>query len=172
MKKLIMGLLAISVVSCLNNDDLPSYDPLAQLEIDKQNIEAHLTQNGITAQEHDTGIFYTITTEGDDTFPEEGDEVAVNYELYNFDGDLLDTNIEEVAENGGIHNPSRTYEPLEFVLGTGNIISGFQISALLLSVGASGDFYIPSVLAYRNVGSTSIKPNESIMFKIELVEVK
>lgn len=175
MKKLVLGLaalLAFGLSGCLNSDNGPTYDPEAQLEVDKEKIDLYLEENDIQAEIHDTGIRYIITAEGDDTFPEEGQVVSVDYELYRIGGALLDTSKEDLAKEEGVYNSSRVYKPLEFTIGTGQIIPGFQIATLLLSKGGSGDFYIPSVLAYRNIGSQTILPNENLLFKIKLVEIE
>ncbi|MCO6359980.1 FKBP-type peptidyl-prolyl isomerase-like protein [Roseivirga pacifica] len=175
MKKLVLGLsvfLAFGLSGCLNSDDGPSYDPVAQLEVDGEKIDLYLEANDIQAETHDTGIRYVITAEGNGTFPEEGQVVSVDYELYRIGGSLLDTSKEDLAKEEGIYNSDRDYAPLRFTLGTSQLIPGFQIATLLLSEEGSGDFYIPSVLAYRNIGSTSVMPNENLLFKISLVEVE
>lgn len=149
------------------------YDVAAQLAIDVENIDAHLASEGITPNiDQSFGIRYVITTPGDGTGAQPGDIASVNYELYNFAGDLLDTNVEDVARAAGIFSGnSSKYVPLTFVVSSGQLITGFSRSVELLSTTGSGDFYIPSVFAYQNRGSGNIAPNESLLFKIELLEV-
>lgn len=166
-------LVVLAVSGCLGGeDDVLDYDPLAQLEIDKAAIDNYLNANNIVAEtEEGTGIRYVITQTGDGTKPGAADRVAVNYELYNFNGQLLDTSVESVAEDGGIFDPQRDYAPLEFQIGTNGIITGFQRATLLLDVGGKGDFYIPSVWAYQNRSQGNIGANENLIFVIELVEI-
>lgn len=173
MKKWIAGLAVMSLMGCLGgNDDSLDYNPYEQLEIDLALIDSYLEDNNITAKVHEqTQIRYVITTEGSGSNPVTGDFVAVDYELYDFDGNLLDTSKESVAEDGGIRNPNRVYQPLEFQIGTNGVITGFQYATLLLKEGGSGDFYIPSVWAYQNVGSGNVGPNENLIFKITLLEI-
>ena len=175
MKKWILGLLVLSVLACSNDDDFEVYDAEAQWEIDKQVIADYLSGEGINAEEDTlTGIRYVILEEGpEEIYPEFRDSVSVDYELYNFDGVLLDTSVEEVAREGNIYNANRNYAPLVFVLGTGNLIPGFQRATQLLNEGGKGDFYIPSVYAYQNNGSSSgnIAPNENVLFRISLLRL-
>lgn len=173
MKKWIALVSIFGLLGCLGEtDDALDYNPYAQLEIDLAAIDEYLEENNITAEVHEqTQIRYVITTEGSGDNPVTGNFVAVDYELYDFDGNLLDTSIESVAQDGGIHNSNRTYAPLEFQIGTNGVITGFQYATLLLKEGGSGDFYIPSVWAYQNIGSGNIGPNENLIFKITLVEI-
>lgn len=166
-------LLILAVTGCLNgNDDILNYDPIAQLEIDIQAIDAYLDANNIDAEiQESTGIRYVITQTGNDVNPAAGNFVAVDYELYNLDGELLDTSIESIAQAGGSHDSNREYAPLEFQIGTNGVIPGFQYATLLLDVGGKGDFYIPSVWAYQNRGSGNVGPNENLKFVIELKEI-
>jgi len=174
MKKIVLAFLLLGVFAC-SDDEGEVYDADLQLEIDIENIEAYLNEEGITAEVDETGIRYVILEEGTgQESPEVGDSLVVSYTLYNFNGTLLDTSIENVARAGGIYDERRTYAPLEFVLGTRSLISGFQRGAQILKEGGIGDFYIPSVFAYRNTGTSSgsIAPNESILFRIVLLELK
>ena len=172
MKKWIAGIVLLSVFGCLGNDDVLEYNPIEQLEIDIAAIDQFLTENNITALEDEqSGIRYIILEEGNGNDPRDGDVVLVNYELYNFEGELLDTNIESIAQDGGIYNENRNYQPLQFQLGSTGIIAGFQRSTLLLSELGKGDFYIPSVWCYQNYGSANIAPNENLRFVMELVKV-
>lgn len=175
MKKWMLSLAVLALVACNDDDDFEVYDAEAQWAIDKQVIADYLSGEGISAKEDSlTGIRYVILSEGpEEVYPEVGDSVSVDYELYNFEGELLDTSVEEVAREGNIYNQNRSYAPLVFVLGTRNLIAGFQRGTQLLNEGGSGDFYIPSVYAYQNRGSSSgnIAPNENILFRISLLKL-
>ncbi len=172
MKKLAIFVLTVLVLAC-NNNDIEPYDRAAQLTIDLQNIDAYLDAQGITPNvDGATGIRYLITQPGDGSGADNGDIVEVNYALYNFEGELIDTNVADIARDGGIlSNDLSRYVPFRFTVGETGIITGFSRSVELLSTTGSGDFYIPSVYAYQNRGSGNIAPNESLLFKIELLEV-
>ena len=172
MKKLAIFVITLLVIACGNNDIDP-YDQAAQLTIDLENIDSYLKMQGITPNvDGATSIRYVITQVGDGTGADIGDIVEVNYALYNFQGELIDTNIIEVARDEGILGTDLSrYVPFKFTVGEAGIIIGFSRSVELLSTTGSGDFYIPSVYAYQNRGSGNIAPNESLLFQIELLEV-
>lgn len=168
MKKVLAILMVlVIVVSC--NDPEP-YNQETQLIDDINRIDDFLAANGITAEEDITGIRYVITKEGNGTSTVAPNIVAVDYELYRFTGDLVDTSNEDLARSEGIYNPQRDYCAFRFQIGSGVVIPGFEIAVQILSEGGSGDFYIPSVLGYRNLGTSngSIGPNENLLFRMTL----
>lgn len=62
---------------------------------------------------------------------EEGTIIHVEYDLYNAEsGDLIETTREDVAKEHEIHQEGRTYSPLVCVVGSGNLIPGFEESLL------------------------------------------
>ncbi len=79
---------------------------------------------------------------------ESGDFVSVNYvgELEN--GTVFDTSIEQVAQDEGIYNPDRSYEPLGFVTGSGQMLPGFDEAVIGMSVGEEKTVEIPPEEAY------------------------
>lgn len=171
MKKILWCFCLVWAVSC-TNDDAPGYDPQQQLLDDIAAIEAHLQANNLPAEQDDrTGLYYHISQPGSGANPESGDVVTVNYRLFNFQGELLDTNEEQAARDGGIFMEGRQYGPFEVDMGFGQVIPGFERALALLQVEAEGIFYIPSVLAYANVGTGRIGPNENIIFEITLLTV-
>ena len=65
---------------------------------------------------------------------QKGDKVAVNYEGRTEDGVLFDTSIKEVAQAEGL--PLRaSYAPLEFTVGAGQMIKGFDAAVVGMAVG-------------------------------------
>ncbi len=86
---------------------------------------------------------------GEDVVAEEGDLVRVDYIGTLEDGSIFDTSIEEVAkENVDIYNPQRTYQPLEFTVGTGQMISGFDNGVLGMAEGETKNIELEPSDAY------------------------
>ncbi|MDA2806647.1 FKBP-type peptidyl-prolyl cis-trans isomerase [Nocardiopsis suaedae] len=63
-------------------------------------------------------------------------------------------------------------EPLRFTLGAGQVIPGWDQGVLGMRVGGRRKLVIPPHLAYGSRGAGGvIKPNETLVFVIDLVEV-
>lgn len=64
-------------------------------------------------------------------------------------------------------------EPLEFILGTGRVIKGWDQGIAGMKVGGKRTLIIPSHLAYGSRGAgTMIAPGADLIFDVQLVDVK
>ena len=64
-------------------------------------------------------------------------------------------------------------KPIEFPLGQGNVIEGWDEGIALLKVGDKARFVIPSHLGYGSRGAGGvIPPNATLIFDVELMDVK
>lgn len=61
---------------------------------------------------------------------ERGDLIKVDYVGTFSNGTLFDTSIESEAKNAGLFNPGRIYGPLEFEVGAGQVVKGFDQAVL------------------------------------------
>ena len=64
--------------------------------------------------------------------------------------------------------------PLEFPLGTGKVIKGWDQGLVGMKVGGKRTLIIPSELAYgkRGAGGGAIPPDSDLIFDVELLDVK
>ena len=143
-----------------------------QIEKEKKTIETYISEKGITAEVTEEGLYYEITQVGNGVKPQVGQKVKVNYTGTLMDGTVFDTSVEETAKEGNVYNPGRPYEPIEFPIGQGNVIKGWDIGISLLSVGGKATLVIPSPLAYGNrAAGALIQANSTLIFTVELVEI-
>ncbi|WP_300565956.1 peptidylprolyl isomerase [Flavobacterium sp.] len=108
----------------------------------------------------DSGLRYKIIQKGNGKQAEAGKTVAVHYK--------------GALENGKeFDNSYSRKKPIEFPLGRGNVIEGWDEGIALLQVGDKARFVIPSHLGYGSRGAGGvIPPNATLIFDVELMDVK
>ena len=119
---------------------------------------AYLASNGIKAQPQESGLVYVCTKKGKGPKPGYKQTVKVHYTGKLLDGRVFDSSIERG-------------EPIQFQLGVGQVIPGWDEGIALMSKGEKGILYIPSNLAYgaRQAGEL-ITPYSNLIFEVELVD--
>jgi len=117
-----------------------------------------------------SGMYYSIQREGSGPLAIPGDTVVMNYRGNLLDGTVFDSNIDSAFMH---------VQPLNFVLGTGRVIKGWEEGIGYLKPGSKAFFYIPSNLAYgaqSRPGSAAnpkgIPANSVLIFEVELVAAK
>ncbi len=106
----------------------------------------------------DNGLQYKIVKEGTGRTPKLQDKVVVHYKGTLIDGTEFDSSY-------------RRGEPASF--NVNGVIQGWQQALTLMSEGAKWELAIPPHLAYGARGSgPRIGPNETLLFEVELLEVK
>ncbi|MFC2143303.1 FKBP-type peptidyl-prolyl cis-trans isomerase [Candidatus Aenigmatarchaeota archaeon] len=77
-------------------------------------------------------------------------------------------------ENGKVFDSSRQRnEPFIFKLGNGEVIPGWDQGVVGMKIGGHRKLTVPSELAYGKEGVPGvIPPNSTLVFKIELIDVK
>jgi len=88
-----------------------------------------------------------------------GDRILVNYE-----GKLLDgTKFDSSYDRG---------QPIQFVLGIGQVIKGWDEGLSTMKVGGKRKLIIPAQLGYGMQGQGDvIPPNATLIFSVELVSI-
>lgn len=107
-----------------------------------------------------TGLKYVDEQEGTGAAPQKGQRVTVHYTGTLTDGKRFDSS----RDRG---------EPFTFVIGTGQVIKGWDEGVLSMKVGGKRKLMIPANLGYgaRGAGGV-IPPNADLNFDVELLGVK
>jgi peptidylprolyl isomerase len=88
-------------------------------------------------------------------------------------GALVSVHYEGTLENGSVFDSSHVRgRPIEFVLGTGRVIQGWDQGLMGMKVGGKRTLFIPAHLAYGERAIGSIPPNSNLNFTVELLEVR
>lgn len=154
-------------------NDLFEASQKKQTDTDIKIIEDYVAENNLNATKTESGLFYVIEEEGDGPEVEEGSTVGVNYTGYVLDGTVFDTSLEEVARANNKFMEGRPYEPIEFQVGMGRVIPGWDEGLQHLRKGSKAKLLIPSTLAYGNQQvSPEIKANSVLIFDLEVTDVK
>lgn len=121
-------------------------------------------------------IYYIEDAEG--AKPELGSRALVYYKGYLPNGEIFDTNVEELAKELEIFNPRRKeqggYEPMAMLYSPeARTIPGFREGILEMNVGDKAVLFIPSHLGYGERGAPPvIAPNADLIFEVEMVGVQ
>ncbi len=126
----------------------------------KAKTEAELEKLAAGFEKTESGLRYQIIQNGKGKKGEKGKQVSVHYKGQLTDGTVFDSSY------------SRK-EPIDFTLGIGQVIKGWDEGIQLLKVGDKARFVIPSDLAYGSQGAGGvIPPNANLIFDVELLDVK
>lgn len=111
-------------------------------------------------QQTESGLFYKITKKTEGAAPTAGKNVAVHYAGRLADGSEFD-------------NSFKRGEPLQFPVGVGRVIPGWDEGIMLLKEGETATLLIPPTLGYgaRGAGGV-IPPNAWLVFDVELVKAQ
>jgi peptidylprolyl isomerase len=106
-----------------------------------------------------SGLKYLDEVVGTGVSPKPGQKVTVNYTGWFEDGTKFDSSYDQ----GG---------PIDFPIGVGQVIRGWDEALLTMKVGGKRRLVIPPDLGYGARGRGPIPPNATLVFEVELLGVK
>ncbi len=118
----------------------------------EEEIEAYIKKNGIDAVKTETGLYYSITKQGNGNQPKPDSNITIAHFAYLCNGDSFDQN-----------------EALEINLS--ETIAGWTEGLQHFNEGSEGILLIPSRLAYGNTDYGSIPAGSVLIFDIQLIQV-
>jgi cyclophilin family peptidyl-prolyl cis-trans isomerase len=137
---------------------------------------AYLAATKATATTTASGLQFVLLKKGTDIKPVDGSTIYFKYAGYFEDGNVFDTNYEEVAKTFGLFNQARAdqngYQAFPFEAGkkTG-LIQGFIEGMGLMHIGDKILLFLPSKLAYGERGAGGvIPPNTNLVFELEITD--
>ncbi len=137
-----------------------------QKAIDEKQIADFMAKNGLTGKTQKTasGLYYVVTQPGPGPKPTRGDNVKVHYTGKLLNGKVFDSSLNNPR------NPQN--KPIDFQVGIGMVIPGWDEGLQLIPKGSKATFIIPSGLAYGAQGSPPVIPANSVLvFDVDLLDV-
>ncbi len=126
----------------------------------KEKAEAELEKLAAGFKKTDSGLRYQIIQKGTGEKAEQGKQVSVHYKGQLTDGTVFDSSYQRK-------------QPIDFTIGIGQVIKGWDEGIQLMQVGDKARLVIPSNLAYGSQGAGGvIPPDATLIFDVELMEVK
>lgn len=125
----------------------------------KAKADAELDKLAAGFQKTASGLRYQIIQKGEGVQAEKGKKISVHYKGQLADGTVFDSSYQRK-------------QPIDFTVGIGQVIKGWDEGLQLLKVGDKARLVIPSDLAYGSQGAGGvIPPNATLIFDVELMQV-
>lgn len=121
-------------------------------------MQNYIAKNKIKVAPTASGLYFIPKKAGKGAQAMAGQKVAVHYVGKLLDGTEFDNSI-------------KRGEPIEFVLGQGRVIPGWDEGIAMMKEGEKAVLLIPSNLAYGERGNQVIPPCSPLVFDVELVKV-
>lgn len=128
-----------------STDETPSGTPPTQV------ADSEYTTTG-------SGLKYFDLTPGTGATPTTGQSVQVHYTGWLTNNVKFDSSLDR-------------NQPFTFVIGTGQVIAGWDEGVATMKVGGKRQLVIPAALGYGARGSGAIPPNATLIFEVELLQI-
>lgn len=106
-----------------------------------------------------SGLKYVDLKVGDGPVPERGQMLSVHYTGWLENGTKFDSSVDRG-------------EPLDFTIGVGQVIKGWDEGVGSMHVGGKRKLIVPSELGYGAKGVGPIPPDATLIFEVELLAIK
>jgi FKBP-type peptidyl-prolyl cis-trans isomerase FkpA len=127
---------------------------------EEKEIQNYLSTNDVNVLPSQTGLYYIPGRQGNGKSAGPGKTVSVHYTGKFLNGEKFDSS----------HDRG---EPLEFPLGAGRVIPGWEEGISMMKEGGKATLIVPSHLAYGERGyGNLIKAYTPLLFDVELISVK
>ncbi len=126
----------------------------------KAKMDSELDKLATGFDKTESGLRYQIIQKGSGAQASQGKNISVHYKGQLADGRVFDSSYDRK-------------QPIDFTVGVGQVIKGWDEGLQLLKVGDKARLVIPSHLAYGSQGAGGvIPPDATLIFDVELMDVK
>jgi FKBP-type peptidyl-prolyl cis-trans isomerase len=128
------------------------------LKKEEEDINDYILKNNIAVNPDENGLYFITLRKGKGNLAKRGQHVFVHYV-----GKFLNGKVFDSSYSRG--------KPIEFELGRGYVIKGWEDGISKMRKGGKAIFLIPSELGY-GAGRGQIPPYTPLLFEVELIDVK
>lgn len=158
--------LTLKVIDIFDNPDAATADRVKeynkQKDVQVKAFEAYMADKKGKMQKTPLGSYIDMTTAGDGPEVDSGKLVSLRYRGKLIpSGKVFETNMDAGGQ-----------PPIEFVVGDGRVIRGWEEGLTFFKKGGKGTIYIPAELAYGEQPGPGGQPHQPLMFDIEILDVK
>jgi peptidylprolyl isomerase len=155
-----LGLVA-TVAACGGNDEEASPAPSASLAQSPSGTQAAGGPPAVSGEPTTTasGLQFIDVKVGDGASPQTGQTVVVHYTGWLANGTKFDSSVDRG-------------QPFSFVIGTGQVIKGWDEGVATMKVGGKRRLIIPPELGYGANDYGPIPGNAQLIFDVELIQIK
>jgi peptidylprolyl isomerase len=155
-----LGLVA-TVAACGGNDEEASPTPSASLAQSPSGTQAAGGPPAVSGEPTTTasGLQFIDVKVGDGASPQTGQTVVVHYTGWLANGTKFDSSVDRG-------------QPFSFVIGTGQVIKGWDEGVATMKVGGKRRLIIPPELGYGANDYGPIPGNAQLIFDVELIQIK
>lgn len=122
-------------------------------------IQNYLEKNNLKGTKTSSGLIFIEQSKGSGQKPNQGSKVKINYCMTLFSGDTVGSSKKDGA-------------PLEFELGSGTMIQGFNEGVALMNQGSKVKLIVPFDLGYGKTTLPNAPSYSTLVFDVELLDVK
>lgn len=162
-KNLVYEIKVVSVKTQKELEDEFKNKAQAQNETDDKIMQEYFTKNNLNPTKTSSGLYYIMEKEGSGINPARGQAVTVNYTGRTLDGKVFDSNTDPAMGHA---------QPFTFTLGVREVIDGWDEGVALMRKGGKAKLFIPSSMAYGEIGREPMIPKNAIlMFDVEVTDI-
>ena len=135
---------------------------LSQMKLnEKEDLKEYIEKNDIKVKPTESGLYYIELKKGSGPKAKEGKTVKIHYTAAFLNGKKFDSSYD--------HPDTK---PLEFHLTKHAVIKGLDEGIEKMRVGGKARLIIPSNIAYGDKGRGNIPPYSTLVFDVELIDMK
>jgi len=158
MKNILIVIVTVWAIFLFNSCNDNDQEKLRKIELDK--LADFIEANYPNLEQNPSGLYYFENVKGSGDTIKVGDRVQIFYSTWTIDSTLID-------ETQG-YSQGHRFEPFEFIVGSGNAISGLEEAATYMQQGTKANLVIPSELAYGQNGTYGVSGFTTLLMEVEV----